>query len=357
MAHRFSAILILFSIAILGLLYFGHSREIKIFQEREKIGLPDGASQEHHSQQKGPRYFKANASRPILKLQAQAVTTTHDLLATSRVPSDMIWQRPQGLWYHHGGEAFHFQAANAKYLPGERKIEMGHGAKIHSAHSRVAADKIYYTAGTDTGGGQGQGHFYAQGNVLGEARNTANGDWVTASAEFAEGWPGQGRFRYWGRVRGKVKRKRVFEQGIHFRANEINLDRKRQLIRMQGNVGLKKQHLSVTARRGEIYLANYNKKLKYYVLSDDVKVVETISRPPPPGDRHHPHRGIRKREAYGEKLEGFVRERKVVLSGSPRVVQEGNVIHGSLITLFEDTEAIQVDDPAAKLLIDEKEWR
>jgi len=54
--------------------------------------------------------------------------------------------------------------------------------------------------------------------------------------------------------------------------------------------------------------------------------------------------GSQVRRAFAEKLEGFISDGKLVLSGAPRVEQGRDIIKGYQITLRENTEIVEVDD-------------
>ena len=54
--------------------------------------------------------------------------------------------------------------------------------------------------------------------------------------------------------------------------------------------------------------------------------------------------GITQRKAFAERLEGFGREQKMVLSGAPRVETESDVIKGYRITIRENVDLVEVDD-------------
>jgi lipopolysaccharide export system protein LptA len=99
-------------------------------------------------------------------------------------------------------------------------------------------------------------------------------------------------------------------------------------------VRLKKQQLKARSRRGEVYLENFNKKLKYFVLFDDVKVTEKVMLDGSSFER----------KAFAETLEGFTAEEKIVLTGYPKVFQMRDTIKGNKIVLRENNEVIEVDD-------------
>ena len=332
MAHRFTSVLLFFLVAIFLLVYWGHSQEILIFQDKEKISLHEGPQEEYESSANHVFYFKSSPTGTQFKLQAH-------FLKIKKNRKHIFFQLLQGVFLDKTGQSFHFQSETAEYKQNQEILEMKGMVKIRALDSQLEAEQVRYVGA--------QNHFYAQGNIRSEAKNEQNGDRIQTKSQFAEAWPQQKHFRYWGNVQGKIKRKRPFEQDVHFSSNEIDLNLAQQLITLEGNVTLKKQKLKAMARRGEIYLRNYNKRLKYYVLSDDVQLVETLT----PSSKKSQDL---KRRAYGEKLEGYVNEHKVVLSGSPRVVQGKNVIHGNLITLFENTNVVEIDDAASKLIIEQK---
>ncbi len=140
---------------------------------------------------------------------------------------------------------------------------------------------------------------------------------------------------YDGNVEGKVQRARAYEDSVKFEANSIIVDKSNRNANLSGNVKFKKSQLVASARNGEIYLDNYNKKLKYYALYDDVVIEETVSpKEQPPF----------KRKAFSERLEGFMAEDKVILLGLPRVYQKKDVLKGNTIVLRRDIETIEVDD-------------
>ena len=72
-----------------------------------------------------------------------------------------------------------------------------------------------------------------------------------------------------------------------------------------------KQDLTAKSLKGQIFLENYNKKLKYFVLSDDVVVNEKVML----------GRELMERRALAEKLEGFMSKNLLIL-GNPRVIQQ-----------------------------------
>jgi lipopolysaccharide export system protein LptA len=65
-----------------------------------------------------------------------------------------------------------------------------------------------------------------------------------------------------------------------------------------------------------------------------VKVTEKIESPD----------GDQIRRAYAERLEGFGREQKMVLTGAPRVEMGKDLIKGYRITIRENVDLVEIDD-------------
>ncbi|MCY4643965.1 MAG: hypothetical protein OXB88_05050 [Bacteriovoracales bacterium] len=346
MAHRFTAALSLFILSLGALAYLGHSLKILIFEETETIHFDDDAHLLQGPSLQNLSYYKADLRGPRVKLSA------HSLTVSKREDSRLSFHRPEGLLFRpHSPPSpssssslpsrFHSQKARYDGALGELRmegeVEMGH------SHSKVKAREILYNLG--------QGHFKARGRVTALYQNPQNGDRLLTDSEFAEGSIRKGELQIGGGMKGEIIRKRSYEPGLRLESKIFRLDLDEQLITLKENVVLKRKNLTAKAQSGEIHLSNYNKKLKYFTLFDDVKVVETLHGP---GGKGRKRKVPDERKAYGEKLEGHIRERKIVLSGAPRVVQGENVIYGNLITLFEDNEVIEVDDSASKIMLRKK---
>jgi len=169
-------------------------------------------------------------------------------------------------------------------------------------------------------------------------------DHIEVIGDYAKVFTESNKVLFKDNVSGLVQREKKYEESLHFSSHYLfmNLDSGR--MDLSGDVSIKKQLLTATSRRGEIFLENYNKKLKYFALYDDVKVEEQVlvgGKTPV------------KRKAFSEKLEGMMNESKVSLTGYPKVYQQGDIIKGSKITLRENTEIIEVIDANTNLIIKE----
>lgn len=169
-------------------------------------------------------------------------------------------------------------------------------------------------------------------------------DYVEVKGEYAKVFTDDNKVLFRDQVRGKVRRDRKYEESLHFSSQYLfmNLDTGR--MDLSGDVSVKKQLLTANSRRGEIFLENYNKRLKYFALYDDVRVEEQVlvgGQTPV------------KRRAFSEKLEGMMNESRVTLTGYPKVYQQGDIIKGSKIILRENTEVIEVIDANTNLMLKE----
>jgi lipopolysaccharide export system protein LptA len=110
---------------------------------------------------------------------------------------------------------------------------------------------------------------------------------------------------------------------------------------------MKRDNYVITSGKADMFLENFNKTLKYFVLNDDVKMTETLNTP----------QGVTQRKAFAERLEGFGREEKMVLSGAPRVEMGKDVIKGYKITIRENVDLIEVDDSMSDVQMKRKKTK
>lgn len=140
--------------------------------------------------------------------------------------------------------------------------------------------------------------------------------------------------RFSGHVNGELIRHRPYEEGFKFKSDLLTLDMVDQVVYFDKNLKFYRQSMYIQADRGEVYLDNYNKKLKYYVLYDDIILEEKVT--------SNNKKFIRK--AVSQKLEGLEAGNRIVLSGAPIVTQEGDTIKGNEIVLRRNVELIEVED-------------
>jgi lipopolysaccharide export system protein LptA len=174
----------------------------------------------------------------------------------------------------------------------------------------------------------------AKGNVKFEGEDQKSRDYVTISADSMRSMPSAQITSFRGNVSGSMQRKKKYEGKLSFSSATMDLDGEKSLALLDGGVRLIRQSYDITAGKAEMFLDNYNKNLKYFVLNDDVKMTEKVEGP----------EGVQVRKAFAEKLEGYGREEKMILSGAPRVEIGKDVIKGYRITIRENVDFVEIDD-------------
>jgi lipopolysaccharide export system protein LptA len=138
-----------------------------------------------------------------------------------------------------------------------------------------------------------------------------------------------------------MERKKKYEGKMIFRSRELDIHGLESLAHLEGDVYMKRDTYEISSGKADLYLENFNKSLKYFVLNDDVKLTEKLNTP----------EGLIERKAFAERLEGFGREQKMVLSGAPRVEMGKDVIKGYRITIRENVDLLEVDDAMSDMQV------
>ncbi len=285
---------------------------------------------------KGVIFFHQINSLPFVSMNA-------DEMAISENLEQIFGQKIFGMYYGN----FHktplsFQSERAQSYPNKNLIVLEENVFVENDIHKLWADKVEMF-----GQNPNQQKIIAEGKIhttsiihknksITFEKNTL--DLYSQKVIFlAE----ENLLEYSGFVHGKIKRVKSYEQSVDIATDFLQLNGNEGLIDLKGNVKLKKEQFFGEANNGQVYLENYNKKLKYYTLYDDVKLKETIKLP---------NREIERR-AFAEKLEGHMSERKVILTGFPKVLQENDVIKGNRIVLRENASTIEIDDANSSLIL------
>jgi lipopolysaccharide export system protein LptA len=276
-------------------------------------------------------FFK-NAEYFFLKDYKNSLTLEADEMAVDGSTGKSVFLIPKGVAYSGDGKPIRYKAKTGLLKEGKEELTLEGDVLMKVDLSTYSADKLEYNIVKD--------ELISTGNVHSFSKSTKTGDEVEIQAESSLSYPKSEKSQYMGSVRGKILKKRAYEENILFNSNKLDLDMIKHQIDLLGAVRIKKQAFTANSLKGEIFLENYNKRLKYFVLYDDVKVVETIS----PGDGSASFT----RRAFSEKLEGIVSEGKIILTGSPKVYQHKDVIKGNKIVLRENNEVVEVDDANTK---------
>jgi len=239
----------------------------------------------------------------------------------------LILTAPNGVIFSRDGEPIYYSSESGFYDITRNFLHLNEKVVVRSKNATIHSDSLKYD--------DAKKKASAAGNVFTKTQNYDQFYEVRITSHEMDYFPMSERFDYRGDVDGKIERKRVYESPVFFKSDRMKfkmIDRKAE---MNGNVSIKKQGVTAFSRSGEIFLENYNKKLKYFALYDDVIVKELVT---PLGKPSF------ERKSYSEKLEGHNSEGKIVLLGYPKVYQKNDVLKGNIIILMENNETIEVDD-------------
>ncbi len=181
--------------------------------------------------------------------------------------------------------------------------------------------------------------FVGSGNVDTNSRHNISGDRVRIKSDEIEAYPEEKRSIVKGNVSGSIERKRKYEGKVNFKADMISADLNNEKIELDSNIELKRNNVTITANKSKIFVQNYNKRLSYYELNGNVVIKQKLKDPKTMKSYN--------RMAFAEKLEGYAREKKIILTGTPRVESKNNIVRGSKIIIKENANLVEVLDSNA----------
>lgn len=417
-----------YSISI-GIMIYLYRFSPEISLEDKRLLEGETKSNSDNSEFSYVHYFIQKNGKPCIYLQANKL-----LMKQSENSAHLVY--PHGKMYNAQQKGGNYSADKGYVRLDTNDVYLQGNVFLYDDSSEVRSEEAQYRAGSD--------FFEAIGQVKSKTVAAKSKDKIFIDADKAITWPSQKITHYMGQVVGKIIRALPYEPGIDFKADKLKANVNISYIEMIGNVYVKRGNLEANSLRGEIFLENYNKKLKYYALYDDVKVVEHVAldkngkeiRANKNNDYEYRYRnnsekdiegrkvaidtsfreGSREkdrtesgrkvednindqleaknnrsneniensennesnfkmssgvdngnsvnnrnsvseqktfieRRAFSEKLEGIVKEQKIVLTGYPKLIQEKDVIKGNKITFFENSEIIVVDDSSSSFIL------
>lgn len=327
-------IILLFVAVTLGLSfysYFGHYGDLK---ESSQVSSADSAMWDNMDESyfKIIDYYLLDKSKPFLKLESTELTL-------KKQNTEVVAFSPDGVIYRRDENGIEedpifFNSKNSRILTLSKELYLIDEVDVKVASSNLKSDKVTILSG---------GHYLeADGNVCTESFDPKTNDKILITSRLAIYKPKEQFFEYQKNVKGKIERRRQYEESVSFTTDFMTFSAPKSELEMKGNVTFIKGNLDASSNQGSLFLENYNKKLKYYVLSDDVRLQETISLK---------GRSL-VRKAFAEKLEGIVSEKKVILTGLPKVFQDKDVIKGNRITIRENIEAVEIDDANTNITLE-----
>jgi len=273
-------------------------------------------------------YYIYKEHKPYLQLDAKELTLN---TLTERT----AFLDPVGVVFTQDQEPVHYEGKRGVLIKSEGYLELDDEVKVRLNDSVMDSNRLVYLFNKDK--------MISTGDVKTKTISNKKDEKIYVNSDKVISWTKTEKSRYIGNVKGHVKRNKAYEENIYFSSDLMDLNMLTNFVELKGKVRIKKQHVKASSLRGEIFLENYNKTLKYFVLYDDVKVVEKVML-----------EGSTEffiRRAFAEKLEGYMSDGFMVLTGYPKVFQQGDVIKGNKIILRENNEVVEVDDANTNFIL------
>lgn len=275
-------------------------------------------------------YFHLKNSTPLLSLTASQMRSQGEETAEFDVP--------KGLYYFkENSNPLQYEAQKALYAKAMNTLTFTGEVTLVTEEAKYEAKKLRYHFPSDL--------LTAWGDINFNADDLKTKDHVWIRADQMKAHPKKQSSHFEGSVKGEIQRRRQYEGKTSFKSRELDFDQKKSEASLLGDVMVKRGGYLLTAGKADMFLENFNNSLKYFVMNDDVKLREKIQTST--GQ-------MVERKAFAERLEGFGREQKMVLSGAPRVEQGEDVIKGYRITIRENAELIEVDDAMSDMQMKKK---
>lgn len=334
MKLRQTIIILTFSFIVIAVIIFSLLIPFNLDQKIEKTQTNPRKENDQRGMEsyfKEVHYFLTKNGQPKLSLKSATLEMING-------NTEIISSFPDGVMYRNKNlkmieHPLFFSAVQGRANKNTGELFFKENVKVRMDQTETFAEKIEISNNGNT--------IKAEENVKTFSIDSKTFDQILVSAKSALFLPKEGRYEYVGSVNGQIKRKRKYEEGVHFSADFLTALMQINQLELKGNVELSKDRLVARANKGLVFLENYNKKLKYYALSDDVKLQETLIL--------DGQEIVRK--AFAEKLEGMMGERKIILTGLPKVFQGKDAIRGNRITIRENIETVEVDDANTNIIL------
>ncbi|MCB9091090.1 MAG: hypothetical protein H6621_11390 [Halobacteriovoraceae bacterium] len=244
------------------------------------------------------------------------------------------FKNPKGYVFHsEKDEKMYFKAKEGEYIKEADQLMMNGEVRFQYKDAELDCDKGRYFIS--------QEKFIGDGNVKSKALDIVTQDTIYVESKKITSFPMKKYSHFEEDVSGIIERKRKYEGKFYFWGEHLESRLLDSEIDLYDNVRVKRNNMDITADRSKIFLENFNKRFKYYELYDDVVVKQKI--------KERGTSNFYDRTAYAEKLTGHIREKKIILTGAPRVISRKDVIKGSKITLRENASLIEVNDSTSNI--------
>jgi lipopolysaccharide export system protein LptA len=267
---------------------------------------------------KNVHYFKSEKLKPTLELKSSELEIINNRHLDFKMPTGLFVSGDRDIRY----------AANHGKLDQKSKIlNLVGDVHLSDKTSDYASSELTYNGS--------KGIIHAKGGVSSQVVDEKTLDIIKIDSDTMTSHMKIKKLDLLGNVEGRIIRKRRYEGDLKFSSQKAVLNSLESRLDLTKSVKLRRNNYHLTAGSAEIFLENFNKKLKYYALYDDVKLEEKLKLKS--GKKQT-------RRAFAEKLEGHQRTGKIILTGAPRVEQGSDIIKGYQITLRENVELVEVDD-------------
>ena len=264
------------------------------------------------------KFYKANFDERNVELEAESLEIIDNLI--------LNFISPSGTLFENGSEVFY--SAIKGHLDQKKDVLTLVGDVVVSKEGAdYASSRIQYNRKSQV--------ISASGGVDTQYLDPKSLDLIKLHSRDLLSNTKDKTMRLTGDVKGKIIRKRIYEGHLDFSSEVMDFNYLESLVKLSKSVKIHRNNYNIDSGSAEIFLENFNKKLKYYVLYDDVKLREMITLA---------NGKTQERRAFSEKLEGHQRTGKIILTGAPRVEQGEDIIKGYQITLRENVELVEVDD-------------
>jgi lipopolysaccharide transport protein LptA len=305
------------SIGVLVLAVTTQRDSEKVFK---KIKKPD-----EMSYFKNVHFFRNQSSKPNMELKATRLEILNDEKLTFYTPIGKLFSQ---------GQKIDYRAESGIYYQSKLKLILSGEIELSDKSSNYKCNNLTYTGEESV--------LRAHGDVRSTYLDPKTLDRIKLTSKKMISYLSQNITKLDGNVEGIISRRRKYEGQVKFQANQVELNSLKSQVKMSENVKIHRNNYYLQAQHASIFLENFNKKLKYYELYDDVKLEEKVK-------LRSGKQQIRR--AYAEKLEAHQRSGRIVLTGAPRVEQGDDIIRGYQITLRENVELVEVDDSQSSFSI------
>jgi lipopolysaccharide export system protein LptA len=289
-------------------------------------------AQDKKSQFKNIFYYSLNRSVPNMEFVATDLSIINQSVLYFQSPTGRIKrgaQEAENYLNYKAGAGNYNAVKGVLHLKQEVTVDYGNSLLI-------SRDLSFY---------KNKNLLVGSGGVESKFVDMKTGDQIFINANKVEANPKLEFSKFVGEVKGNIKRKRAYQEPMNFLADNLGISLIEGKVDMKGNVLLEKPNFKVLAKNAEIFLDNFNKKLKYYQLTDDIKMQERVQKR---------NGEFFERKAFAERMEGYASEGKLVLTGAPRVLQGRDIIKGTKIVLRQDVELVEVDDSNTRFTLEKK---